>query len=335
MFLVSDILMFFVKSIVRGIKMANKGNKYKVGLLTIIFLVLLVICLMSLGIMKYFQPKISFMTATTETVQGLSVGAKVKIKGVTIGQVSKIQLSAKGRYIYIFMEFDQTSFAKQSDLNLSMSEMREYFNENLQKMINEGVRCQLQYEGITGSMFVEIRKFNLKRYPVTPEFTLPPNPPIYIPSIPQASIGNMLEDAQIALKKIGKVDFEKISNQMDGLLTAGNDMIKSKKIEKIINEIGAISLNLKNMTNSFNAVINEKRITELTDNINNGITDFRLLSVDARETMQDADIPGLIKTTKTLIRNTDLLIKYIDMNPNALLMGRSGHSVVPTFIEKK
>ena len=314
--------------------MANKGNKYKVGLLTIIFLVLLIVCLMSLGIMKYFQPKIALMTVTKNSVQGLSVGAKVKIKGVTIGQVTKIQLGNNGEFIYIYMEFDQTSFAKQSDMKLSMSEMRKYFESNLKKMVDQGVRCQLQYEGITGSMYVEIRIFDLDKYPHGPSIKLPVVHPIYIPSVPQASIGNMLEDAQVALNKIGKVDFEHISNQMDSLLSASNDIIKSEKTEKIIDEIGQISLNLENMTNSFNAIINKERITAMTDNIQSAVARLSLLAEDVRDDLKKSNIPDVIRSTKTLIRNSNHLIKYLDMNPDALLMGRSGHSIVPAFSDK-
>ncbi|MCP4177304.1 MAG: MCE family protein [bacterium] len=278
--------------------MANKGNKYKVGFLAILFIVLLIIALMSLGVWKYFLPKIPFMTATTGSVQGLSKGAKVKIKGVQVGQVTNIQIGMKGRYIYIYMEFDPTTFAKRSDMKIKVSEMKKYFEKNLQAQIKAGLRCQLQYEGITGQMYVEIRDHDIKKHKSSKpeEIFIPKNHPMYIPSIPQASIGNMLEDAQLAIKNIGD-----------------------------------ISNNLKDMTNTFNDVINKDKVTEMTNNIKKAVVDFGLLANETRKNLRESNIPETLSTTREMIQNLNILIKYIDMNPDALIRGRTETNIVPPF----
>ena len=54
--------------------MAKNGNKYKIGALALAAIVILVLGLLSLGVMKYFQPEILFMTSTESSVQGLKVG---------------------------------------------------------------------------------------------------------------------------------------------------------------------------------------------------------------------------------------------------------------------
>ncbi|HPN85127.1 MAG TPA: MlaD family protein, partial [Victivallales bacterium] len=64
-----------------------------------------VISLISLGMLKYFRESYEFFTIVESSVQGLEKGAKVKLKGVTIGQVSKIQL-ASDRSVHIYMSFD-------------------------------------------------------------------------------------------------------------------------------------------------------------------------------------------------------------------------------------
>jgi ABC-type transporter Mla subunit MlaD len=313
--------------------MAKKGNKYKVGFLAILFIILLVVCLMSLGIMKFFLPKIEFITATSSSIQGLSEGAKVKIKGVTVGQVSKIQLAMHGEYVYIFMEFDPSSFSKQSDMEIDKNKIKKFFYDNLKKQVAKGLRCQLQYEGITGALCVEIRHFDMNKYK-TEEVALPPDLPPYIPSVAQASIGNMLEDAQTTLKKISRINFKQITGKLDHLLTTTEALLNNNDPERIISEIGEISNNLKEMTSSFNSVINKARITEMTDNLKDAVIDAKLFMGQLRQDLNEANLSQTANSIRLLIRNTNSLIEYFNMNPDSIIKGRSGHSAVPAFGKK-
>ena len=77
--------------------MSNKGNKYKVGILVFISFLALILSLLSLGITKYFRKTYAFMTVVNTSVQGLERGAKVKFKGVTVGQVKQIQLDSESK----------------------------------------------------------------------------------------------------------------------------------------------------------------------------------------------------------------------------------------------
>ena len=83
--------------------MSNIGNKYKVGVFAIVAFAILILGLISLGTFKYFRTTYSFMTAVSTSVQGLEKGAKVKIKGVTIGSVDKIQLGPEMKVTYIYI----------------------------------------------------------------------------------------------------------------------------------------------------------------------------------------------------------------------------------------
>ena len=59
--------------------MSNKGNKYKVGVFTIVSIVLFVVAMIALGIMSNFKEKYRFMTVVTSSVQGLEKGAFGKL----------------------------------------------------------------------------------------------------------------------------------------------------------------------------------------------------------------------------------------------------------------
>lgn len=232
--------------------MAKKGNKYKIGALALAAIVILVLGLLSLGIMKYFQPEILFMTSTESSVQGLKVGSNVKIKGVTIGSVSSIKIGLEASMIYITMEFDLNTFLDQSQTKLPIitKNYQENFNKKVEPMIQKGLRCQLQYEGITGDMYVDIAYFNPKEYPVIlPE--LPENHPTYIPLVPTPTIGNILQTTQDIAKKLNDINLKKITDNFDALV-----------------------LSISDFTNQLREIVNRQRINEIGDNVNYSLNKF-------------------------------------------------------------
>lgn len=214
--------------------MAKKGNKYKIGALALLALAILVIGLLSLGIMKYFQPEILFMTATDNSVQGLKVGSNVKIKGVPIGSVKDIKIGLKGETIYITMKLDISAVLDQTQdrITLKRSEAQRIFDQKAEGFIRAGLRCQLQYEGITGDMYVDLAYFNPKEYPVI-ERELPEHHPIYVSLIPTPTIGNILQTTQDIAKKLNDVNLKKITDDFDNLIISLDDF--SAQLREIAN----------------------------------------------------------------------------------------------------
>ncbi len=311
--------------------MANKGNKYKVGFLAITFIALLIIALVSLGILNYFKPKIEFMTATTQSVQGLEKGAKVKIRGVPVGQVTKILLGPDAN-IYIYMEFDPETFYHKSNLSKEdSSNLKNSFYDVVEKQIKNGLRCQLQYAGITGNMFVELDFYKSKKYPLSNNIELPKNHPLYIPSIPQTSIGGILDQTYNVLKDVRDIDFKGISDKIDKLLGNTNSIFNGGKVQSIIDEIKAIGENLNQITSSFNQVISPKKMNAMTDSLKRAVADFRSLTNITKDQLNESNIPELMNSTKTLVRNMNILVKYLENNPDALIKGKSGDKIVPSF----
>lgn len=347
--------------------MSNVGNKYKVGVLVIISFVFLILSLLSLGVMKYFKKTYDFMTVVESSVQGLEKGAKVKFKGVTIGEVSKIQITPRENVIYIFMKFDPDAFArKASDKvegahDLSKKDEK-FFRENIVEAIDRGLRCQLQLAGITGALFVDISYYDPKTHPYK-KYVLPKMHPPFIPAIPSVSITNILEEVQKSVVKIGKVDFEKISNQIDEFLITANKLINDKAIKETITEVKKISNNLQTLTNTLKKTFTEEKMDEIgakfdktLKNVNSTLDDISTLINNADEKIGKADIPAttkaargfldegkvafertakLEKDIKKSLRKLDAalhslkeLTDYLEKNPSALLKGKAEKPVV-------
>jgi hypothetical protein len=89
--------------------MSAKPHYFKIGVFTVGGLILAVVAIIVLGAGTLFEKKIPVETYFDETVQGLSVGAPLRYRGVTIGSVEHIgfvrneyntELSEEDRYRY-------------------------------------------------------------------------------------------------------------------------------------------------------------------------------------------------------------------------------------------
>lgn len=166
-----------------------------------------------------------YETYFTESVQGLDVGALVKFRGVSLGQVNEIALvaatylkdspvdvrRATSRLVMVRFEIDPSRVGKLPD------------RENA---VNAGLRARLASLGLTGLSYIELdfvdpQRFPPEQVPWTPRDT-------YIPSVP-STITQVQDSAQALLAKIDKIDFVKLSdglqavlNDIHGQLTTGN-----------------------------------------------------------------------------------------------------------------
>ena len=70
--------------------MSQKANYFKLGLFVIGAIAAGIIVLVIIGSGRWFQKRIVIETYFNESVQGLDVGSKLKVRGVAIGEVTRI-----------------------------------------------------------------------------------------------------------------------------------------------------------------------------------------------------------------------------------------------------
>src|SRR5947207_14417473 len=70
--------------------MSAQANNFKLGLFVIGATVALVLLLLIVGSGRWFQSKTIIETYFNESVQGLDIGSKVKYRGVSVGEVTRI-----------------------------------------------------------------------------------------------------------------------------------------------------------------------------------------------------------------------------------------------------
>lgn len=346
--------------------MSNKANKFKVGLFVIVSVILFVIAMIALGVLSYFKPKYPFMTVVKSSVQGLDKGSKVKFKGVTIGQVTDIQISPDGENILIYMEFSPGSISlKDSKMYKNLKDVddaEEAFKLFVDAKIKKGLRCQLNYSGISGSMYIDIKYYDIKRFPLM-EFDLPFNHPTYLPSVPNVSIGTIFDRIDQSLAKISKIDFEKIGNQIEKFLASSNKLLSDGELKGAISEIRALSKNLREVSDGIKKNYNRDKIEKIISQIENVVKNMNSFMDKANAEMQKADLAATVKTARNFMNESQqsahkfnklqedfkyslanlnetlesakALIDFIEKNPEAFIRGKSSKKVIESGLEKK
>jgi ABC-type transporter Mla subunit MlaD len=149
-----------------------------------------------------------------ESVQGLDVGTPIKYRGVTIGRVTDIGLTAveygaigalgaQGqlyRLVFVRYVIDPAKMGQLPDVN---------------DAVRSGLRARLTSQGITGLSYIELDFVSPILYP---PLQLPWQPKAtYIPSVP-STFTQVRDAAQEFLGRLNKIDIEALSRSVLGLV---------------------------------------------------------------------------------------------------------------------
>ena len=207
------------------------------------------------------------------------------------------------------MAFDPKAFAKNSapgpdHEKTAVDDDALFFRRNLARNVKKGLRCQLQYQGITGNQYIEISYYDPAKFPEK-KYPLYPGHPPYLPSVQSVTVTNILADIQDTVQKISKIDYEKISEEIQAFLKSANSLINDQNLAETMKDLKDISTNLKLITNRLNKTLNAKKITEFSNKL-------------------DATLNNINK----MVISTTTLVRYLEENPDSLLRGKSGKPVV-------
>ena len=286
--------------------MSNKGNKYKVGLLTIISVILLLVVLVSLGILSTFKTHYKFITIVHSSVQGLEKGAKVKYKGVMIGKVTDIKINADGGDIIIYMEMDpkaiESQISKAAKEKKFGDDKQELFKKFLTAKVEKGLRCQLRYGGITGDLYIEIGIYDPEKYPLK-DYKFPNENYAYLPSVPPVLIENIMGTFQEALEKIASID-----------------------VNKIVADIDRTINNANNTLNEIDKGIKDAKIAKLSDSMKDFLDTSRQTMKEVSELRKSVDVS--LQNANDLMGSAKNLIEYFEEHPSAVIYGRQDKPVM-------
>jgi paraquat-inducible protein B len=169
--------------------MAAPTNHYKLGLFVIVGFAAAILAGILFAGVHIRKNTIRYHSYFNESVQGLDLGSPVKFRGVTIGNVSAIEIAPDHRIVDVVSELDTKDVMRMGLTEAGTEHGAEKF------AIPPDLRAQLNSQGITGVKFVAIDFFDVKSNP-------PPVLPFTVPAghyIPAAS--SMMKNLEDTITK--------------------------------------------------------------------------------------------------------------------------------------
>jgi hypothetical protein len=254
--------------------MSPRANHFKIGIFVLIGFGLLVGALLALGIGSIFERGDVFETYIDGGVENLSVGALVKLRGVTIGKVTAINFIGK----------EQPQYKGQSVVilfNVPRSAGVVTATDNIQQMLDvevaRGLRARVEGQGFLGPSLVLLEYVDPKLYPVVPVPWTPKH--YYIPSAPSL-FAHAFAALEKTLARTEDLDLSQLLERTQKLIESANRVVEN------INRIDFDRLG----TNA-NAFVAELRET------NRGLQ--RTLA-DAQDAIKGADLPTVSRNAQAL-----------------------------------
>ncbi len=332
----------------------NKINPAVVGAFVLFMLVLGIGMLVFMNSGRWFAKKQFFICYFPESVNGLTLGANVKFKGVQIGKVEDIivnlnskETNSKEAYVPVVISIDSRRVRNDRDEAIDLTDERVF-----QEQLDLGLSARLQYESIvTGMLFVEL-DYETKQH-------ILPNADKDVrdgyKSIPVA-YQNIKIFMDEMMDSVRKIDIEGISKEVHRFLTVYSDKMSEidtkrindelvllmqnvnrnldsvedfrtlvKTINKKVEELDVKSLNTEAVV--FLKQINQIDFKSLENSITQGSVQLSALMKKMEGTLNPQS-EFMFRLQSTLDEFTKLsrvmaaLGEYLERNPNAFITGK-------------
>jgi ABC-type transporter Mla subunit MlaD len=268
--------------------MSERGNAFRIGIFVVVGVAIVLAALFLFGIRSALQPTDMFETYTIGDVEGLAVGSVVKLRGVEVGKVTEIGFSWN-----IYDSVDPPCVVVRCAVrqHIVPAQWRNAsFEEELQKVVDRGMRAVVQMEGITGASIVALQNLDPVKNPPLKVSWKPKY--LYIPSAP-SQFGRLLASIDRTLANLEKLDVGAIGQSVTRAFDSADATLKH--LNQL--DVKGISDNANKALVDADGAIRE--IKKLAEEARSDIHDLKLGAIgdDARKLLEnlDARLAGLIE----------------------------------------
>ena len=258
--------------------MSKPVNPMAIGGFTVGALVLLVVGLLMFGGGQFFNAdKIRYVIFFDSSLNGLEVGAPVKMQGVKIGTVTevKLELDPNTAKVYkpVVVEIDRKSFVGMEGRPEEISNDPKRQKANADKMVKEGFRARLEMQSLlTGLLYVD---FGM--YPDKPaQYTrLNYQGLVELPCIP-TTVDELRSTAESMMEKLRDVPLDKMVADFSETLREIRNLLGSKEMQR---SNAALTKTLEGM---------EKTLATLNQNLEPILRESKATVTSANALVQDS-----------------------------------------------
>ena len=322
--------------------MRKKVNTTTIGLFIVVGVTLGVIGLLLFSSSELFSRSEELIVYFDNSLNGLSEGAPVKYRGVTIGSVKRVMIrfnqDPKDYALPVILKLEEKLLRQR----LGDETVQVFTPEAIQRGLRNGLRATLQTQSfLTGVLFV-----GLDFQPHAPPPVLHQLQKIYVevPSEPT--------DVQQLMNNLASLDFKSVEKNLNALLININTSVSSLHLaeihDDIIKVLGSVdrlvsSPDLKNdliamhMTLDQYRLLGEKlnnRVDPLADDVTKTLAEADRALVQVRGAAQnvriqlapDAPLPNdldqALRQLSDTLQSLSSLLDFLKQHPNALITGR-------------
>ena len=279
--------------------MSKPVNPYTIGAFLVGSLILIISAILVFGGGQLLKKKSQYVIYFDSALNGLNVGAPVKLQGVQIGMVKEISIELDQNATRItkpvVIEIDSDMVLDTNGHPFKMANSLEQRQQNAKQLIDAGIKAQLQSQSLlTGLLYVE---FNFYR-----------NEPLHLtglnykdlpelPAVPTTA-DQIKNTADELIMKFRQLPIEDIVKDLAATLKEIREIATSDELKK--NRV-ALAKTLS-QTERLVASLNQN-LSPLLVNMNGTVVDTRAMVQEFTHEMR----PVLLSTEKTLNAATDVL----------------------------
>ena len=220
-----------------------KANYFKVGVFVLVAMTLFVTGVVVLGAGLIGREEIRFETYFNESVSGLTVGSAVELRGVRVGEVTKIGFVSDMSSYYPREPRERTGAGRivrvvfavfpESSRNMSKQE----YIARWERGVTRGLRVRLSSNIITGQAVLEGTYVDPNRYSPMKIDWKPEYP--YVPSVP-SELRTLKDSVDDILRKMQELDVTGVVTATKSLLVSLNTAVGDANVPAITAEIQAL-----------------------------------------------------------------------------------------------
>src|SRR5277367_2712149 len=232
--------------------MSKRLSPTVIGVFVVASFAILVVALIVVGSGKLFMRPIRFICMFRGNLNGLKIGAPVKVRGVQIGTVAAIELrllpsqgqmrsDVKGLRLPVIIDVDRSQLLARGGTGEALE------TAGYDTLMKQGLRAQLATESLlTGLLYID-----LDLHPDTPlKLVLVPNGPYReIPTI-QTDLEQLQERLTKALDKFEKINFEGLVDSITEAANSIKTLTSSPELKATLESLKGTVANLNQALNS-------------------------------------------------------------------------------------
>ncbi|HEY2525692.1 MAG TPA: MlaD family protein [Candidatus Binataceae bacterium] len=318
--------------------MGKRVSPAVIGAFVIASFAILIVALVVVGSGKMFRRPARFICMFQGNLNGLKVGAPVKVRGVQIGEVSAIELRLSpsqgkmrpgitGLRLPVFIEVDRSQLVSRGGTGEALDQGR------LDELIQMGMRAQLDTESLlTGLLYID-----LDLHPKTPaNYVLEPGGPYReIPTV-QTDLQELQERLTHTLDKFYKIDFQALVVSITDAANSIKSLAGSPELKATLESLKGTVASLNQALASARTLLNNANtqvgplvadLRESSDEANKTMKETRAALVNLQQTL-NPESPLAVRLNRTLdslddtSRSIGEFVDYLQRNPGALVRGR-------------